>query len=147
MAISKKIVEQTIQQTIWVASDGTEFVSYASCRMYENILRKEYMKEKTAALALSRCDGIFPLTCDRYFLDAEDFYWYKVETPEDLDVLQNVFDIVIYDVKEFPEIICINERVDEIDYCLMSSVMEETVDFYKDFGYKVRFEKLNEVDK
>ena len=146
MAISKKIVERTIQQTIWVASDGTEFVNYNSCRMYENILRKEYIKEKTATSALSRCDGILPLICDRYFLDAEDFYWYKVETPEDLDVLQNVFDIVIYGVKEFPEIICINERVDEIDYCLMSSIMEETVDFYKDFGYKVIFEKLNEVN-
>ena len=62
------------------------------------------------------------------------------------NTIQNVFDIVIYGVKEFPEIICINERVDEIDYCLMSSIMEETVDFYKDFGYKVIFEKLNEVN-
>lgn len=152
--MKKEMVENVSE--VYVAADGTEFEKEEECFEYEVKCRKE----KIAHLRIESLAGRIPLFTGHFYdscyneesLKDDSYEWYKVKNKEDVDQIRHAFEDIIGDCdelvepKSYPEFICIEPSNDEfLLVYYMSDAQEETKSLWKDFGYKIVFEELDDA--
>lgn len=145
MRIEKREVKNIV--TKYIAADETEFDNEQDCRDYE-IAAMPTNRELMEKLRLKNVDDVIPITDTDVNFD-NTFRWYKVEKQEDIAVLEKMYPRKKFDIKNFPEIVCIESsfsygnEYDDKDPCIyfLSDCKIETEEFWGKMGYKVIFEK------
>lgn len=127
---------------VYIAKNGTEFSREYECREYENRLYKKIIEN----LHIKELEEVVPLT-DGMTCDANNFYWYKVESKEDLDLLNSCYDGQVSEPKTYPNILCLEVSYYnypngyEVYTYELTDIKDSIVEFMEKFGYKVKFEK------
>lgn len=142
-----RVVEQTV--TLYIAEDGTEFVTEYACRRYEEKKNLEKLIEKAENLRIVELDDCLPLTNDGLINDNNIFKWYRLESKEDFDIVEGAYGSNGHLSKPstYPEVICVETcgyepyKDDAYNYHLTDcKIMTE--EFWKAMGYKVIFEEI-----
>ena len=152
--ISKKIKETvTVDRTIYIAEDGTEFEEYRACELHEKNLRKIKMLDALQLIERKESlDDRTPLDGGEYY-ESHDYRWYRPKNIEEINILNELFNIedryVLTDI-DIGEWVCIENfdisRCDYNDtyvYPLKDSI-HHIKWFLKQFGYEISIEEREE---
>ena len=142
-----KLVEEEI--TTYIAIDGTKFYTERECKRYEKGLEKEELIKRAEKFRIKDLDYRVPIDDSALPSENNYFVWYKVETPEDFDVIDKAYRNQVVEPETYPEMICVetngNEEYEGDVYSYNLSGMKASTEyFWKDMGYKVTFEKVEE---
>ena len=137
-----RVIEE--KYDVFIAEDGISFNTESECKEYE----RNTMMQPVSKLHINKLDGWIPLT-DGMTSDGNEFYWYKVKNKEEFDILNMYYEGNVDEPKTYPEILCLEiteyyvsgRREWDVYTYKFSHIQKSIVDFMKEFGYKVKFEK------
>ena len=129
-----------VDQNVYIADDGTEFTNKRECEYYEKHkmeLQKawEKVKDLTALGDYPPCDG-GDNSQHRYYR------WFKISNQRELDLLTIACgDGSIYEVKRFPEFICVESedpaRFTDGYWTYLSQCKEYVRELFEGLGFSV----------
>lgn len=146
----KRVVEEEV--CTYIASDGKEFARKVDCEIYEDLLRRRDFIEQAESLLIEGLD-IMPLTDDDCPLEHNYYYWYKINNPDDFEVLKEALnDEWVFSEKEvnYPEIICIESNTenqyesDDVYSYKLSEIIMDAKRFFNHFGLEMILQKVGE---
>ena len=133
--------QKIIEEKIYIANDGKEFLTEAECLEYEEYLEATKAAEKLEILDL---ECLIPINNNGEPNWENDFKWYEVKNYADFDAINRAYGQSFIEPENYPEIICVerhNDYDDESYIYYMSDMKEVTESFWRRLGYKVTFEK------
>lgn len=91
-------------------------------------------------LEIKEMNGFAPPFCEK---TKSFFYWYKVNNDKELLIVRIFHNHKgDYDIINYPEIICIEKKLQgEIKIYKVSDIIEKSKDFYNKIGYEMMLEK------
>ena len=115
MAYRTEIREHTevVRKPVYIASDGTEFEIESRCAYYERNLEKTLLLNKVSNFCISELYNCVPLSTDPYWSDDHKFYWYEVHDMNEVHLLEELYDLEIVHVPQFPTVIYIADYNEE----------------------------------
>lgn len=131
---------RTMTVNVYIANDGTEFMTISDCREYESRLQND-KREKIDHKRIEELDGCIPYM-EYANPDSHDYFWYNIETEEELKILNEAYYFLADCDAKLPEIICVETPVYE-DYdgdcywSTLSNMIEDLNIFFKNVGYKI----------
>ena len=127
---------------VYIANDGTEFMTIDECEEYESKLQNNKRK-KIDHKRIAELDGCIPYM-EYVNSDSHDYFWYNIETEEELKMLNEAYYFVSDCDTELPETICVEvEALDYLDYnsdcywSTLSNMIENLNIFFKNVGYEI----------
>ena len=118
--VTKEMQTVITKQTVYVAEDGTEFRERHECLDYE---WRKFKKPLLAKLQRAeKADGLSNFS-NSYTSDDYDYTWYKINTQEDADIIEEVYGISV----EVGKWVCIEDTND--DY--YDSTLEDGLEYVK----------------
>lgn len=139
--VEKKIIE--VEETVYIAEDGTEFKSETECNNYETKIKEIAIKEKASTLEIKDLFGVKPLL-NTNLSEGHNFNWYKLETEEDAAVVSMLYFCNETSIKSdaYPVIVCIESddyyNLDTFVYYL-PVIKQHTEDFWQKLNISVDF--------
>lgn len=137
-----EIRTKTVNEKIYIANDGTEFMTIDECEEYESKLQNNKRK-KIDHKRIAELDGCIPYM-EYVNSDSHDYFWYNIETEEELKMLNEAYYFVSDCDTELPETICVEvEALDYLDYnsdcywSTLSNMIENLNIFFKNVGYEI----------
>ena len=145
---------------VYVADDGTQFVTEAECKAYEEKTAKvkaereeeERMlaEEKKRLRELNTVIDIIPLT--EHTLDPELWYfrWFKVNNEDDYKFIDSIVEYGTTKPDQYPAYICLESEDDPLETVSatyadkLRASIEEAKWFFKQFGYDCVITKKEE---
>lgn len=145
---------------VYVADDGTQFVTEAECKAYEEKTAKAKAEreeeERTLAEKKKRLKemstemDIVPLT--EHTLDPELWYfrWFKVNNEDDYEFIDSIVEYGTKKPDQYPAYICLESEDDPLEtaYAEYSDTLENSITeakwFFKQFGYDCEITKKGE---
>ena len=131
---------KTVNEKIYIANDGTEFKAISDCREYESKLQNNKRK-KIDHKRIAELDNCIPYM-EYANSDSHDYFWYNIETEEELKMLNEAYYFVSDCDAKLPEIICV-ETPGYKDYdgdcywSTLSNMIEDLNIFFKNVGYEI----------
>ena len=127
---------------VYIANDGTEFMTISDCREYESRLQND-KREKIDHKRIEELDSCIPYM-EYANPDSHDYFWYNIETEDELKMLNEAYYFVSDCDAKLPEIICVEvEASSYMDYnscCYwftLSNMIEDLNIFFKNVGYEI----------
>lgn len=137
-----EIRTKTVNEKIYIANDDTEFMTIDECEEYESKLQNNKRK-KIDHKRIAELDGCIPYM-EYVNSDSHDYFWYNIETEEELKMLNEAYYFVSDCDTELPETICVEvEALDYLDYnsdcywSTLSNMIENLNIFFKNVGYEI----------
>ena len=143
--ISKKITETvTVNRTMYIAEDGTEFEEYRACELHEeNLLRAKQEEALQSIEHKEAMDQISPLDGGEYY-ESHDYRWFKPKNMEEINLLNTFFGIEFDPLVEsdIGEWICVENydisRMDEPSWVSrLKGNIQHIKWFLEQFGYEI----------
>lgn len=145
----KEVIRKvTSEVRVYFSSDGKEFATEEACIKHEERLGKDKAIIEAEKLRIKEFDGLMPITASEEN-ENNTFCWYRIENENDFNVVSKACETRWWNtfggVKKYPEIMCVEtcgeEPYEDDAYCYyLSDLMNESVEFWKKFGYKVKME-------
>ena len=133
---------KTVNEKIYIANDGTEFMTISDCREHESRLQNDKRK-KIDHKRIEEIDNCIPYM-EYANSDSHDYFWYNIETEEELKMLNEAYHFVSDCDVKLPAIICVEvEALDYLDYnsdcywSTLSNMIEDLNIFFKNVGYEI----------
>lgn len=141
----KRVME--VEDKIYIAEDGKEFLTEADCRKHEEALEEKKIQAEAEKLELKEID-LYPLDIDaQYVSDGHGFAWYKVSNEEEFEIIARAYNS--YDdwgtLKSYPEVVCVEYEPyfrEDAWLHILSDMRESTVYFWKKHGFDVEFKEV-----
>ena len=143
----EEVVEREITRvetkTVYIAEDGTQFDSKWKCQKYEEEVRFENAQAAIEKYHIEDLDNKTPIsdsgdTCDTY-----EYLWYRVPDAAAEAEISNCYKEAMSNIKikEYPEVIAIEDPGVDAEYAFTLSDMKElTESFFNELGIKVTFQ-------
>lgn len=135
-----EIRTKTVNVTIYIADDGTEFKDVNSCREYEKNI-KEDKRKRIEHKRIKKLDNWYPYM-EYANPDYKEYIWYNIETEDELKMLNEAYYFVSDCDAVLPEIICV-EAPDYRDYdddyywSILSGMISDLNRFFDNVGYEI----------
>ena len=137
-----EIRTKTVNEKIYIANDGTEFMTIDECKEYESGLQNNKRK-KIDHKRIAELDGCIPYM-EYVNSDSHDYFWYNIETEDELKMLNEAYYFVSDCDAKLPAIICVEtEALGYTDYnsdcywSTLSNMIENLNIFFKNVGYEI----------
>ena len=139
-----KTVEKTIteEQTIYVASDGTEFKSVRSCELYEEDLARKLALNREDVEINERLNNVFPVTASLPNYDYT-YIWVRPRSVDAVIALREAYKSEYADKTEFQldQWTCIELDYDEnVDLYSEARIKSDVQNQFSALGIHVRFD-------
>ena len=133
---------KTVNEKIYIANDGTEFKAISDCREYESKLQNNKRK-KIDHKRIAELDNCIPYM-EYANSDSHDYFWYNIETEDELKMLNEAYYFVSDCDAKLPAIICVEtEALGYTDYnsdcywSTLSNMIKDLNIFFKNVGYEI----------
>lgn len=131
---------KTVNEKIYIANDGTEFMTISDCREHESRLQNDKRK-KIDHKRIEELDSCIPYM-EYANSDSHDYFWYNIETEEELKMLNEAYYFVSDCDAKLPEIICVEtpgykDCDGDCYWSTLSNMIEDLNTFFKNVGYEI----------
>lgn len=136
-----KIIEQEI--TTYISEDGKIFSTKLDCLKYEEEVENKDRIKEAEKLRIEKLDNMIPINDDALPNDNNCFYWYKLNTKEDFEILIKAYRNGNLDEPEhFPTLYCVEtcgyKPYEDESYSYdLATCKTCTEKFWEELGYKV----------
>ena len=132
---TKKIMKYVETEVdVFMANDGKQFGTEQECLDYEAQLGER--EKRRTQLLMPELNGIAPLSVDLYDIGDDTYRWYRVSSEDDFEFLNEYYEGALTEPGSYPEIICVQEHVDDYYTFLLTDLISEINKFLDLFGYK-----------
>lgn len=131
---------KVVNETIYIADDGTEFKTSIDCKEHER-KQKNIKLDLIDNKRIRKLDNWIPYV-EYANLDSHDYFWYNIETEDELKMLNEAYYFVADCDAKLPEIICV-ETPGYKDYdgdcywSTLSGMISELNRFFDNVGYEI----------
>ena len=133
---------KVVNETIYIADDGTEFKTSIDCKEHER-KQKNIKLDLIDSKRIRKLDNWIPYV-EYANLDSQDYFWYNIETEDELKMLNEAYYFVSDCDAKLPAIICVEtEALGYTDYnsdcywSTLSNMIEDLNIFFKNVGYEI----------
>lgn len=127
-----KYVETEVD--VFVANDGKQFETEQECLDYEAQL--EEREKRRAQLLIPELDDLLPLSNDLDNGYDHTYQWYRVNSKDDFELLNENYRYALVEPEVYPDIICVQEYADDYVTYLLTDLISDINKFLNHFGYQ-----------
>lgn len=131
---------KTVNETIYISDDGVPFNDMDSCIKHENKVNGT-KRERIEHKRIKSLDNWYPYM-EYVNPDCKEYFWYNIETEEELKMLNEAYCFVSDCDTELPEIICVETPDykyydDDCYWSTLSEMISDLNRFFDNVGYEI----------
>lgn len=134
---TKKIMKYVETEVdVFMANDGKQFGTEQECLDYEAQL--EEREKRRTQLLIPELNGVLPAATNLGYCEDDDFSWYRLNSEDDFEFLNEYYEDDLNEPGSYPEIICVQEQYDHdenLSY-LLTDIISDLNRFLGRFGYQ-----------